>query len=116
MARFYGPVQLNNHFQLHGSDFGAATAGDYELLASQFLTSPLVSPKLEHKRSLGDLVRFDPSTNHFGTMRGSIIRTFFIPVPCITLPPAERAAARTAKKCHDYTTNLLYYRATCALW
>jgi hypothetical protein len=116
MARFLGPVLLNNHFQLHGSDFGAATAGDYELLASQFLESPLLAPKLEHKRSLGDLVRFDPSNDHFGTMRGGVIRTFYIPVPCITLPPAQRAAARAAKKCHWLATNMLHYQATCASW
>jgi hypothetical protein len=116
MAKFFGPAQLNNHFQRHGSDFGAATAGDYELLASQFLTSTFLKPKLEHMRSLGDLVRFDPSNDYFGTMRGNVIRTFFIPVPSTTLPPAQRAAARSARKCHDYATNLLYYRAACASW
>lgn len=116
MARFYGLPQLNNHFQRHGADFGAATAAEYELLASTFLTSPILAPTLEHTRSRGDLVRFNTVSDHFGTMRGGVIRTFFVPVPCATLAPAQRAIARAANKCHDYATNLLYYQATCLAW
>jgi pyocin large subunit-like protein len=116
MAKFAGTAQLNNHFQSHGADFGAANANEYEVLAEQFLTSPLAAPILEHTRLLGDLVRFNPATDDFGTMRGGVIRTFFKPVPCATLPLIQRAVARAAKKCHDYATNMLYYQGTCALW
>jgi hypothetical protein len=116
MAKFLGPAQLNNHFQRHGADFAAATPAQYELLANIFLTVPIAAPTLEHTRSLGDLVRFNPSTDHFGTMRGGVIRTFFKPVPCITLAPPQRAIARAMGRCHGYATNTLYYQAACALW
>lgn len=116
MAKFSGRDQLNNHFQRHGADFGAATPADYESLADTFLVSPLSAPTLEHSRSNGDCVRFNPTNDHFGIMRGNIIRTFFIPVRCATIPLAQRAIARAAKQCHDYATNLLYYQAACAQW
>jgi hypothetical protein len=111
---FATPQQLRNHFQSHGMDFGAATEMDYEFLAKQFLAVVVAPPVQECIRKYGDIVRFNAATDEFCVMSISgLIRTFFRPRPCHTLPLSQRAIARTAKRCHDFASNQLYYQAAC---
>lgn len=74
---------LLDHFTRHASDFNATSAEEYELLADQFLGSPLNPPVLEcYRVGNGDLVRFDPSTNEFGVLAMSrVIRTYYVRRP-----------------------------------
>lgn len=43
MAAFANPQQLQRHFSQHGNEFGAATAIEYEAMASEFLTGPMAT-------------------------------------------------------------------------
>ena len=97
---FASPQQLSNHFQWHGGDFGVVTEGDYETLADEFLGAVIKPPVQECSRVHGDIVRFDSGTDYFGVRSVSgIIRTFFKPVPCATLPPHQQAAIQAVKGC-----------------
>ena len=61
-AAFLNKRQLLRHFHDHGSDFGAASANQYEQMASLFLTGDLTTTMVECKRKLGDVVRCDQSS------------------------------------------------------
>jgi pyocin large subunit-like protein len=92
-----------DHFQRHGSDFGAKTADEYEKMARDFLNVPLdvfAGSVLEcTRRGNGDTIRFDTITEAFAIMRrDGIIRTFYKPDVAW----------------HGYRTSLLYFQAECA--
>jgi hypothetical protein len=115
---FLNRRQMHLHFSAHGGDFGASNAEDYERDADMFLggSSPLGSV-MECLRSKGDRMRYDPTTQALGVIdaRG-VIRTYFKPIPCVTVPASVRPAMRRTGKCHKYATNLAYFQAECAKW
>jgi hypothetical protein len=81
---FKDHADLMVHYDGHVDEFGMVAMGpsEYQDLADEFLGSPLQPGVLEHKRSGGDTVRFNPATNEFGVMSLSgFIRTYFKPDP-----------------------------------
>jgi pyocin large subunit-like protein len=114
---FVSSVQLGRHFAQHGAGFGAGNIAEYERLADTFLGDTKPPYVQECFRSRGDCVRFDPSTNEYGVVDSSgIIRTYFKPVPCSSLPASIRNAIRMAGRCHGQASNLLYFQSECARW
>lgn len=114
---FVSIKQRNNHFVLHGHDFGVGTSIEYEEAADTFLTEPLRSGVHEHVRSRGDLLRYDSGTDAFGVLdSGGVIRTFFKPVPCSSLSGKVRVAAKRAGLCHGCANNMLYFKQECKRW
>lgn len=54
------------------------TESVYEGMADTFFAQPCPRAMAEGLRANGDLIRFDPSTQHFGVMdKGGVILTFF---------------------------------------
>jgi hypothetical protein len=88
-----------DHFTRHGADFGASSEAAYELLAIQFMNGGLSATIIEGvRRSNGDLIRFDRTTQAFAVMRSDgIIRTFFKADPAI----------------HGLSSNLKYFQNEC---
>lgn len=95
----FDPRDLPEHFDDHGSDFGATSEADYEQLAVRFLMAPLtgraaacracsdcncvVSGSVHQcSTSDGNFIRYDTATNTLGIVsaRGKI-RTFYKPDP-----------------------------------
>lgn len=114
---FLNARQANRHFSQHGADFGASNAKEYEELADVFLGQVLPPDVHECKRKRGDTIRYDPQTQAYGVLDGGgIIRTFYKPVPCSSLPASVRLAVKQAGRCHGYANNFLYFRAECARW
>jgi pyocin large subunit-like protein len=111
---FSNARQLSRHFAEHGAEFGAATIQDYERLANSFLLGPPSPTMLQCKRQKGDLIRFDTDTGAYGVLdQNSVIRTFFKPLPCVSLPQPQRAAVKRLGRCHDHANNLLYFHWDC---
>lgn len=109
--------QRDRHFSEHGADFGASNAKDYEVSADLFLGGTASSSVHECTRRAGDKVRYDPATEAYGVIDSAgVIRTFFKPVPCSSLPASVRRAVRLSGRCHGYQTNLLYFKAECKKW
>lgn len=107
----------SRHFQEHGDDFRAGTAEEYEILADVFLTKPHCSGMHEHTRRGGDRIRYDAGTNEFGVVDASgIIRTYFKPVPCSSLPAHLRVAAKRSGRCHGHANNVIYFKVECKRW
>jgi len=114
---FVNARQLNRHFSEHGADFGASNARDYKDLADQFLGSTLSAGVHECKRKRGDTMRYDPQTQEYGVLdRGGIIRTYYKPVPCVSLQDPVRTVMRQAGRCHGHANNFLYFQAECKKW
>ena len=114
---FLNSRQLNRHFSEHGADFGASNVADYEKMADEFLGGPLAADVKECKRSRGDRVRYSPTTQAYGVIDSNdVIRTFFKPVPCISLPDSQRAAIKLAGRCHSQANNLMYFQEECKRW
>ena len=68
----------DDHFQKHGSEFGAADANAYEALAIAFLTSAKSGTMEECTRTQGDWIRFDKVSRAFGVVASDgYIRTYF---------------------------------------
>jgi hypothetical protein len=112
---FESLAQLNHHFQEHGSDFGASNSNDYEQMADDFLGSAKPETVHECVRASGARLRYDPGTDAFGILdRNSVIRTYFKPVPCSSLPGSVRETARVSGRCHRYANNLVYFKAECS--
>ncbi len=80
-TRFADEGLLFDHFTKHRSDFGVATAAEYEALAVRFLDSPLTPPTEECRRARRqDIVRYNPDTDEFGVKSASgVIRTYYKP-------------------------------------
>lgn len=111
---FESVEDLNEHFQEHGSDFSASKAGDYERMADAFLGGSKRETVHECTRSCGMKLRYDPVDEAFGVIdKGGVIRTYFKPVPCSSLPGAARAAAKQMGRCHPCANNLVYFKAEC---
>ena len=114
---FLNSRQLRLHYAAHGAAFGARSAAEYQEIADRFLREPKGTAAEECKRSHGDIVRFDPSTDEFGVLDArKVIRTFFKPIPCASVPVAERSKMKQTGRCHDYATNLLYFQEECKKW
>lgn len=91
------PSTLQDHFERHGSDFGATTPEEYAAKASEFLaTSRQQGGMLTKVDDKGVIRVYDPSTNTFGSYNpDGTTRTFYKPDP--------------AK--HGHPTNLDYWNA-----
>jgi hypothetical protein len=114
---FLSPAQLGRHFAQHGAEVGAASIAEYEQLADAFLGDAKSPDVQECFRPRGDCVRFNPSTDEYGVIdNGGIIRTYFKPIPCTSLPTSIRAAIRMAGRCHGQPSNLLYFQSECNRW
>lgn len=114
---FLNARQRNRHFAEHGADFGASNAVDYEASADLFLGGAAPAGVKECRRKQGDKLRYDPTTESYGVVDGNdVIRTFFKPVPCATLPAAVRPMIKQAGRCHSYVNNLAYFQAECRRW
>ncbi len=110
-------MELMQHYEDHKDEFAIATVADYEAVADAFWSNPKPPHVLEHRRRRGDLIRFDTIAGIISVVDGkSVLRTFFKPVPCASLPPAQRSPAKLAGRCHDHASNLLYFQAECAKW
>src|SRR6266446_1399922 len=114
---FSNPRQLSRHFTEHGVEFGAATSHDYEQMADIFLTGPLSPSMMQCRRRKGDLVRFDTASGAYGILdQNNIVRTFFKPIPCVSVALPQRALAKQRGRCHDHANNLLYFQWDCGRW
>src|ERR1035438_468161 len=104
---FLNTRQRSRHFNEHGADFSASNAVEYEQFADTFLGgAALLGSVQECTRKKGDKVRYDPTTQAYGVIDGGgIIRTFYKPVPCSSVPAAVRAAIKQAGRCHPYPSN-----------
>jgi len=106
--------QRNRHFSEHGGDFRASNADEYEQMADTFLSG--LKPEGVHEcvRAGGSMLRYDPASEAFGVLDAqSIIRTYYKPIPCQSVPVAMRDATRRRGRCHQYGTNLIYFRVEC---
>ncbi len=111
---FESVAQRRRHFSEHGDDFGASDADEYEEWAGAFLGGARPSDVRECVRECGYMIRYDPNTEAFGILDNSgIIRTYYKPVPCSSVPFAMRDAVRLAGRCHKYPNNLIYFQAEC---
>ena len=88
-----------DHFDLHGDDFDAASSDEYEALAIAFLGSDMMEATMvECVRKNGDRIRFDKASQAFGVCdKDGNLRTFFKPSPLV----------------HGHRTNLQYFESEC---
>jgi pyocin large subunit-like protein len=99
---------LARHYVDHAADFGAKNAAEYEMLADKFLGGNLRAGVLECKRRKGDIIRFNPFTDEYGVLsKDRVIRTYFKPIP------RQSLAGKVTRKCHNFPTNLAYFKAEC---
>jgi len=114
---FLNSGQLNRHYQAHGAEFECASAAEYEEQADTFLSGSLSTSAFQCVRKQGDLVRYDTSTQAYGVLdKNRVIRTFFKPVPCASVPALARKAVAQSGRCHGQATNLLYFQSECQKW
>ncbi len=77
---FRSPQRLREHFEKHGGEFAAASAGEYLRQAQQLRDAPLGEAVRELRRGDGSISRFDRSTGAFLAFDADgTIRTFFRP-------------------------------------
>ena len=109
MLRF-NSGELAIHYAKHRADFSVTTDVEYELEAERFLLLPPHPDLLEFSRAHGDKVRYHKMTQEFAVLSSAgVIRTYFRPVPCSSLPPLQ-----PKKNCHGMPDNLQYFTAECA--
>ncbi len=66
-----------------------------------FLSRPFGPGLMQCRRKKGDVLRYDTTTTEFGVLSVTgVIRTYFKPVPCVSLPPGAKL------NCHRQPTNL----------
>ena len=88
--------QLDEHYQKHGSEFGAISKDEYLSLAQALRDTPVGRDILEDRRRDGEFSRFDRRRGYFGAYNpDGTIRTFFIP------NDGERYFRRQAKRRYD---------------
>lgn len=105
------------HFAEHGEEFKAGTPQEYVQMADEFLSGNKPAHIHECRRKRGDLLRFDPVTEAYGVLDGNgTIRTFFKPVPCVTIPLSQRVLVRLSGRCHGHPDNLSYFQSECKRW
>lgn len=86
-------------------------------MADTFLGGPKPPHVHECTRKKGDILRFDPSTQACGVLgKDRVIRTYFKPVPCVSIPWPQRAAAMATGRCHGEADNLKYFQRECLRW
>jgi hypothetical protein len=106
--------QLQRHFSEHGDDFRAGTYVEYEQMADQFMGGDKPETVYECLRRCGAKLRYDPANEAFGVLdAGGIIRTYYKPVPCSSLPLNERDSRKLSGRCHQYPNNLIYFKREC---
>ena len=72
--------RLEEHYEKHGAEFGAASRQDYLRLAQKLRDAPAGGPILEAVRRDGVVTRFDRQTGAFIAFNANgVIRTFFRP-------------------------------------
>ncbi|HYE18237.1 MAG TPA: hypothetical protein VEA69_07320 [Tepidisphaeraceae bacterium] len=77
---FRSQRQLDEHFDKHARDTGAASVDDYLRRAQALRDAPLAPPVQELRRADGVVTRFDPRTGYFIAFNSDFtIRTFFRP-------------------------------------
>lgn len=77
---FRSERSLEQHFEKHGHEFGAATAAEYLELAQRLRDRPLGSTVLEATRRDGVTTRFDRESGAFVAFNSDrTIRTLFVP-------------------------------------
>jgi hypothetical protein len=109
--------ELSRHFVEHGADFAAQTQEDYGHMAEIFLMGVQPPSVVQCRRNKGDLIRFDTVTGAYGVLdRNNIVRTFFKPIPCASIPPQRRPLMKERGRCHHLANNLLYFHWDCARW
>lgn len=75
---FRDELDLDDHFDKHGSDCGVTTKERYQDLADYFLGSKPRRETVECKDSKGDLIRGDTETEEFGVVtKHGFIRTYY---------------------------------------
>lgn len=80
-------------------------------MADAFLGGAKAATVHECVRSCGMKVRYDSADEAFGVIDSTdIIRTYYKPVPCSSLPGAARAVAKQAGRCHACANNLVYFK------
>jgi len=107
----FEPSALMDHVQRHAARLhivGGAT--EYEELADALFAIPRPPDVVECSRPDGDIIRFNKITEEYGVIAPSrIIRTYYVPVPCRTLAPANRRPG----SCHKAPTNFDYFKRNC---
>jgi hypothetical protein len=104
-----GPF-TDRHWGKHWDDFGCRTVARYEHMADRFLSGPRLPRFFECTRSGGDFIRYDTATNEFAVLAlDGMIRTYYKPQKCSSLPPA----VRRIKQCHKHPTHMDYVRWAC---
>ena len=79
-AGFRSKLQLDEHFEKHGREFGAITEEQYLHLAQQLRDARPGREILEARRPDGGFAKFDRKRGAFGAYDpDGIIRTFFVP-------------------------------------
>ena len=106
----FDPSQRAKHHAKHGREFSAPSVTDYEVLADQFLASPLRPEMLECIRRIsGDRIRYDRLTTEFAVQSSAgITRTYFKPRPCSSIPWGQPHV-----DCHGFVTNEDYFKDAC---
>lgn len=110
-------MELTQHYADHGSEVEAANEKDYETLADMFWREPKPVQMHECRRKGGDILRFDPLTDTYSVVDSkSVIRTFFRPIPCVSIPMPQQVLVRRSGRCHPYADNLIYFQMECRRW
>ena len=88
-----------DHFQRHGSEFGASSEDEYERMAREYLNTEASISVLDCIRlGNGDIIKYDIASQAFAVMRkDGIIRTFFKPDPAW----------------HGFPSHLEYFQVEC---
>jgi pyocin large subunit-like protein len=108
----FDAAELAIHYAKHRTDFAVATDKEYERLADLFLTGPPHPNLKKCNRKHGDLVRYDTVTQEYGVLAGGgIIRTYFKPIPCASLPVGAPPLS-----CHEFPNNVEYFLNSCLHW
>jgi pyocin large subunit-like protein len=77
---FRSRVELDEHFQKHGREFGDIHKGEYLRRAQELRDRPLGGGVLEKQREDGVISRFDETSGAFVAFNENlVIRTFFKP-------------------------------------
>ncbi|HVB62629.1 MAG TPA: hypothetical protein VNE61_15665 [Ktedonobacteraceae bacterium] len=75
---FADDAKLTDHFNRHGSDFGATSKEIYQQQANDFLSGVPDDSAVQLTRTNGDVVRWDPSTGEFGVVSSTGgVRTYY---------------------------------------
>jgi len=110
-TRGFDPVALMDHVQKHSARLRiTAGAVEYEERADALFSIPKPDDVLECPQPDGDIIRFNKKTDEFGVIAADqIIRTYYIPMPCHKLAPANRKPG----SCHHEKTNFEYFKKNC---